>query len=226
MVNVLAFNGSPAMAAGHTAKLLTPFLDGMAAAGAAVEHFYIKQLHIQPCTGELHCWNTAPGHCYIQDDMQRLYPKLHAADLLVLATPVYIPLPTEMQTFLNRLCPLLNPVLTFRDGRTRAQFHDSVYIRHLALVATCGWWELGNFDTVVRIVEELAKDANVNFAGAVLRPHAHQMKANSPQAESIMTALRQAGAAFVKTGQLPQRLLTIIRQPLITEEEYRRGWNE
>jgi len=104
--------------------------------------------------------------------MQMLYPKLRGADILVLVTPVYIPLPGEMQDFINRLCPLIEPVLEWRDGRTRARFHEDVKIRQIVLVSASGWWEKGNFDTVVRIAEELAKDANVEFGGAILRPHA------------------------------------------------------
>jgi multimeric flavodoxin WrbA len=226
VVHAIAINGSPAMAQGNTAKVLTPFLDGMSAAGATVEHFYTHRLDLQPCTGELYCWRTTPGHCYINDDMQTLYPKLHAAHILVLATPVYIPLPSAMQTFLNRLCPLLDPQLEFRNGRTRARLHDTVNIRQFVLVATCGWWELGNFGTVVRIVDELAKDASVEFAGAVLRPHAGYMASKPKQAKQVTDALREAGHALVKTGELPPRLLDVIRQPLISEAEYRNRFNE
>jgi len=90
-----------------TAMLMEPFLEGMKEAGASVELFYVKRLNIRPYVGDFHCWNVKPGECVIFDDMQMLYPKLRSADILVLATPVYIPLPGEMQNFINRLCPLI-----------------------------------------------------------------------------------------------------------------------
>ena len=77
-----------------------------------------------------------------------------------------------MQNIINRLCPLLDPVLEFRKGRTRATIRKDVRIRTIVLVSASGWWEKGNFGTVVRIVKELAEDASVKFGGAVLRPHA------------------------------------------------------
>jgi len=222
---VVVVNGSAKMEQGNTARVLAPFLEGMKEAAASVELFYAKRLNVRPCTGEFYCWNEKPGQCYIEDDMQMLYPKLREADLLVLATPVYIPLPGEMQNLINRLCPLLEPILEFRDGRTRARFHHDVGIRKIVLVSTCGWWEMGNFGTVLRIVEELAKDANVEFAGAVLRPHAYLMIEKTEKTKRVVEALRRAGYELVKEGQMSRSLLEVISQPLISEEEYRRTLN-
>ena len=224
-MRVAVINGSARMTKGNTALVLTPFIEGMREAGASVELFYAKRLHIQPCTGEFHCWYKKPGECYLEDDMQSLYPKLRNADMLVLATPVYIPLPGEMQNLINRLCPLLEPILECKEGRTRARFHSEVKIQKIVLVSTCGWWEMGNFDTLLRVAEELAKDTNVEFAGAVLRPHASLMRENGETVTQITDALKQAGYALVKNGKIPQNLLAVISQPLITEEEYRRRQN-
>jgi hypothetical protein len=96
LINVVAINGSPRMEKGRTAKILTPFLEGMKKAGATVGLFYARRLNVKPCDGEFYCWNKKPGECYIDDGMQSLYPKLREADIIVLATPVYIPLPGEM----------------------------------------------------------------------------------------------------------------------------------
>jgi multimeric flavodoxin WrbA len=89
MSKVVAINGSPRMEKGTTHLVLTPFLQGMKDAGVGVELFYASRLEVEPCTGEFHCWYEKPGECYIQDDMQDLYPKLRAAETVVLATPVY-----------------------------------------------------------------------------------------------------------------------------------------
>jgi multimeric flavodoxin WrbA len=226
LTKVVAINGSARMDKGNTALVLAPFLDGMKQAGASVELFYARRLNVKPCTGEFYCWNKKPGQCYIEDDMQMLYPKLRRADILVLATPVYIPLPGEMQNLINRLCPLVEPILEFRDGRTRAKFHSEVNIRKIVLVSACGWWEMGNFGTVLRIAKELAKDVDTEFAGAVLRPHAYLMREKSEKAKKVAEALRQAGSELVKRERMPKSLLEVIGQPLISEEEYRRSLND
>ena len=144
----------------------------------------------------------------------------------MLATPVYIPLPGEMQNFINRLCPLIEPILSKRNGRTRACFHGNVKIRRIALVSTCGWWEKGNFSTVIRIVRELARDANVNFAGALLRSHANLLAEDEGKKKEILEAAKQAGFQLAREGTIPKYLLKIVAQPLIAEGVFRQRENK
>jgi len=218
------------MEKGNTAMVLTPFIQGMMDVGSDVELLYASRLKVKPCTcGEMYCWNEMPGECCIKDDMQLLYPKLREADILVLATPVYIPLPGDMQNIINRLCPLLDPFLEFREGRTRARFRKDVGIRKIVLVSTGGWWEKANFGTVVRITEELAKDASVEFAGAVLRPHAHLMKEKgelTQDGEAVLNAVRRAGYELVKEGVMTKETLETISRPLISQEDLWRRYNK
>ncbi len=230
MSKAVAINGSPQMGKGYTAMVLTPFIQGMMDAGSDVELFHASRLKVKPCAcGEMYCWHKKPGECCIEDDMQLLYPKLRQADVLILATPVYVPLPGEMQDIINRLCPLIKPFLEIRDGRTRARFHEEVGIRKIVLVATGGWWEKGNFGTVVRIAEELAEAASVEFAGAVLRPHAFLMKEQgrlTEEGEAVLNAVRRAGYQLVNDGVMSEETLEAISRPLISEDELRRIYNQ
>ena len=226
MIKAAAINGSPEMENGLTEKILAPFLEGMREGGAEVETFYVSRLRIKACTGKMWCWYKTPGKCYIRDDMQSLYPRLRESDILVLATPVYVPLPGAMQNFINRLCPFIEPSLTWRDGRTRARFGEGVKVSKIVLVATGGWWEVENLDTVVRIASELAEDASVEFVGALLRPHAFLMEENPDKAQRIEQAAKAAGHELVVEGSISPDLLQRISQPLIAEEDLRRRYNE
>jgi multimeric flavodoxin WrbA len=216
------------MERGNTAMMLNPFVEGMTDAGSHVELFYASRLKVKPCAcGKMYCWTEMPGECCIKDKMQVLYPRLREADTLILATPVYIPLPGDMQNIINRLCPLIDPVLEFRKGRTRAKFHKDVRIRAIVLVSTGGWWEKGNFGTVVRIVRELAEDANVKFAGAVLRPHAHAMRRKgklTQDGRAVLDAVRKAGYQLIKNGLIREETLAAISRPLISRAEFWREW--
>lgn len=163
-----------------------------------------------------------------------LHPGRHAGPLfvstggetLILATLVYIPLLGEMQNLLNLLCPLMEPILETRDGRTRGRMHDDVAISRIALASTSGWWEIGNLDTVVRIACEIAEDASVPCVGSVLRPHASVMWQQEEKAREILDAAGKAGYQLATTGTMLSDTLAVISQPLTSEEEYRRGFNE
>ena len=226
MTKVLAINGSARMEKGFTKKLLNAFLEGMKEADATIDLVYTKRLKIRPCLGEFQCWYEKVGECIQADDMQDLYVKLRGADILILATPVYLPLPGEMQNFLNRLMPIVEPILEFRDGRTRARFHDDVRISKIVLVSVGGWWEKANADTVVRIVEEIAKDVGVEFSGALLRPHAFLMSENEEKTKEVLDAARSAGTQLVREGKMSADSLEIVSQPLISEEDLRERYNK
>ncbi|KPK64460.1 iron-sulfur flavoprotein [candidate division WOR_3 bacterium SM23_42] len=227
-MKAIAINGSPRKDRGNTATILNAFTQGMKDAGAEVEVIYTKNLKPKLCTGELQCWWKTPGECYIKDDMQKVYPKLRKSDILILATPVYIPLPGEMQIFINRLCPLAVPLLETREGRTRARLRDDVKIHKILLVSTGGWWEKENLDTVVRIAKELAEDMSVEFSGAVLRPHAFLMKKKGELTEEgtvIIDEVKKAGYDFARSGELSKSMLESIRRPLIAQEELLQMYN-
>jgi len=77
---------------------------------------------------------------------------------------------------------------------------------------------MDNFGTVLRIVEEFAKDSNIEFGGAVLRPHAYLMAENKEKAEKIFEAARQEDYELVKERKMSKGLLKLIGQPLISEK--------
>ncbi len=214
------------MEKGNTAKILFPFIEGMKDAGAKTEIVYAKQLKINPCIGDFQCWFEKVGECIHKDDMQTIYPKLRAADILVLATPVYIPLPSAMQKFLNRLLPIVEPLLEFTEGRTRARFHQDVKISKIVLVASGGWWEKENLKTVTHIAEEIASNTSAEFAGAIIRPHAGQMRNFPHEAATVFTAARQAGQQLITKGKIAEETLQLISQPLISEPELRNQQNQ
>jgi multimeric flavodoxin WrbA len=222
-VNVFAINGSARLERGHTAVILNAFLEGVKKAGAKTELYYSQKLNIKPCTGCFYCWNKETlGKCVIRnDDMDMLYPKLRKADILVLAAPVYIPLPDYFQSFMNRLLPLMNPVLkTTPNGRTRAITNKDVRIKKIVLVSTCGWWEMGNFNVVLHIAKELAANMSVEFAGAVLRPHADYMVPEDKETKKVLENCELAGFQLIKEGKMHPDILKQISKPLIKRKNY------
>jgi len=83
---VLALNGSPRRQ-GNTATLLAAVRQGIEAADGVVEVVRVCDLVISPCIACGGCDET--GECVLQDDMSLLYPKIMAADRLLLASPIY-----------------------------------------------------------------------------------------------------------------------------------------
>ena len=229
MVKVFVVNGSPDKAKGTTAMVLMPFLAGMEKAGAKIDLVYSRDLDITPCTGEMHCWYRKPGKCIHQDVMQEIYPRVKAADVLIIATPVYIPIPGEMQNFINRLCPLILPRLEMVGPRTRARFHEDVNIKNVLLVSTGGWWEKSNFETVTMIAEELALNGGVEFSGALIRPHAFLLKDENgftKEGQAIIELLEETGFEYAASGKISLERFEAISRPLISHKGMIEMYNE
>ena len=70
------------------------------------ETVFLQSQDIAPCTGCGSCKNGLDT-CIIEDDMQRLYPLIRAADVLVFATPIYWwHMTAQLKTFLDRMYAL------------------------------------------------------------------------------------------------------------------------
>lgn len=74
---------------GNTQALAQACADGARAAGHQVEVISVADYHVHPCTGCEGCSRHPGNQCVQQDDMQKIYPKLLWADVVVAASPVY-----------------------------------------------------------------------------------------------------------------------------------------
>lgn len=87
MKKVLILSGSP-RAGGNSDLLCDELARGARAAGHEVEKVRVAEKKIACCRACYYCRDHA-GQCVISDDMAELLDKMIAADVLVLATPIY-----------------------------------------------------------------------------------------------------------------------------------------
>jgi multimeric flavodoxin WrbA len=100
---LLAIAGSPRRG-GNSDALLDACAEGARAAGAAVDLLVVAAAGIGPCTGCNGC--SAQGECIVRDGMQSVYPRIDAADAVVVATPVYFAtVPAVLKALYDRCQP-------------------------------------------------------------------------------------------------------------------------
>ena len=99
-MNVLVISSSPRKG-GNSDVLCNRFAQGAAEAGHAVEKVNLREKKLSPCRA---CYGCMEHHvCAIQDDMAEIFPKLVAADVIVLASPVYFySLSSQMKMLIDR----------------------------------------------------------------------------------------------------------------------------
>jgi multimeric flavodoxin WrbA len=208
----------------NTSLILKPFLEGLKEVGAIVECLYTKDLEINPCTGEFHCWTKHPGNCYQQDDMQQLYPRLQAVDILVFATPVYVDgVAGPLENLIDRMIPLVEPFFELRQGHCRHPPREAVNKGKLVVVSNCGFWELDNFNPLIVHMKALCKNMSRTFEGALLRPHGPAfayMLRNGLPVNDIVVAAKEAGRQLVRNGQMSKETLQTISRELLPLNMY------
>lgn len=101
--NVLVISSSP-RAKGNSDVLCDEFVKGAISAGHTAEKVFLKGMNIGYCTGCGYCVNRQ-GNCTQVDDMQQLKAKMMAADVIVLATPIYFyTVCAQLKTLIDRNC--------------------------------------------------------------------------------------------------------------------------
>ena len=104
---VLIISSSPRKG-GNTETLAAAFAKGVQAAGNQVETVYLREKQVGFCKGCLACLKL--GHCVIQD----VAAKMHDANVLVFATPVYYYCVSgQLKTMLDRANPLFDTDYAF-----------------------------------------------------------------------------------------------------------------
>ena len=87
---------------GNTAQLVSSFADGALQAGHQVEKISLLQKKVYGCLGCNACRYGKP--CIQKDDFSEMIPAIKAADLLVLASPLYFwTLSSRLKAFIERI---------------------------------------------------------------------------------------------------------------------------
>ena len=108
---VLIISSSPRKG-GNSETLAAAFAKGAQEAGHQVETVFLREKQIGFCKGCLACLKL--GHCVIQDDAVEIAAKMHDADVLVFATPVYYYCVSgQLKTMLDRANPLFGTDYAF-----------------------------------------------------------------------------------------------------------------
>jgi len=100
---ILAIAGSPRRH-GNSDALLAACTEAAEASGARVDLLVASEAGIGACSGCNGC--SVGGECIVRDRMQDVYPRIEAADAIVVATPVYFAtVPSVLKALYDRCQP-------------------------------------------------------------------------------------------------------------------------
>ena len=127
---ILLLSASPRKG-GNSDLLCDQFIRGAGEAGNQVEKIFLRDRKINYCTGCGACRKNG-GKCVQKDDMAEVLDKMIAADVIVMATPVYFyTMNAQMKTLIDRTCARYSEIrnkdfyfiVAAADTRKRAMEH-------------------------------------------------------------------------------------------------------
>lgn len=99
--NVLILSGSPRKG-GNSDLLCDEFMKGALESGNQVEKIFLRSKKVAPCNACYFCKHSG-GQCAIKDDMAEILDKMQAADVIVMASPVYFySIDAQMKAVIDR----------------------------------------------------------------------------------------------------------------------------
>jgi multimeric flavodoxin WrbA len=217
-MKMIVFNASSFGRRGITSMVLHPFLSGAREAGAMVDEVVVNKLSIHFCRGDLSCWFRTRGECIQDDDMKSLLPRIRAADCVVFSMPVFCDgVPGKLKTIMDRFVALGNPLLEIRDNHTCHPLQEGQK-KKFVLIASCGLWEIDNFNPALTHMQAFCRNVGYEFTGALIRPHSFAMR--TCDVNDICAASKKAGTDLVKNGTIPLRQADIVSREILAREDY------
>jgi hypothetical protein len=218
-MNILAFNSSPrGKEESKTELVLQKFLEGARQAGATTDTLYLRNYRIRHCMGCFACWFETPGRCIQEDDMTgELYDRFLAADVAVLASPLYhFNLNARMKAFIERTLPMILPDFVDHGSRTGHPLRVERAPRIVAL-SVCAFPEPENFKALSLNLKMIY---GRGLAGEIYR-HSSEFMAIpqlAPRVAEVLTAVTQAGEDLVRLGQVQPETQAALGRDLAPRE--------
>ena len=207
--NILVIQGSPRKTGVSKTEILTrAFIDGCGQAGAAAETVNLRDKKIKHCQGCFTCWTKTPGTCIFNDDVADIMKRSDAADLVVMASPLYhFGIISLLKKYIERTLPAFMPHLVQReDGQTthpaRSGFKSA---QNLVILGVCGFPEVSHFGAFSANFHYLANaggEHGFNIAAEIYRPLSEVL--NNPfykdETDRVLTAAKKAGYDLITNG--------------------------
>jgi NAD(P)H-dependent FMN reductase len=206
-MKILAINGSHRGEKGFTHRLVQRLLAGAAEAGATTEEVVLARLKIQRCVS---CGKCNSQDHYLRcvyhdrDDVQQVFGKMAAADVVVFATPIYVfNLTGLFKTFLDRLYST-SDVFDMKLTASGLLFHHvdrAICSKPLCVLVCCDSLEPAVWQSAVTYFHTYARFMDAPVVGTLVRTGGRLVGHGAdPDAESKFPRLREVYAAFAAAG--------------------------
>ncbi len=222
-MKVLILNGSPKVGRSNTLNITKAFVSGFPS-DTEVEQIDIYKSDIKPCLGCFSCWSKTPGECVIKDDMQEIYKKIEASDVIIESFPLYFfGMPSGVKAMTDRCLPFMLPYMgNIASGS--ASFHElrneAMHEKRLVVISTCGYVETAPmFPALLKQYDLICGEGGYT---PIICPEGELFIAEKAkrQREGYLSDIKNAGAEFSQNLSLSDETMKKISVPMLSPKGF------
>lgn len=222
-MKVLILNGSPKVGRSNTLNITKAFVSGFPS-DTEVEQVDIYKSDIKPCLGCFSCWSKTPGECVIKDDMQEIYKKIEASDVIIESFPLYFfGMPSGVKAMTDRCLPFMLPYMgNIASGS--ASFHElrneAMHEKRLVVISTCGYVETAPmFPALLKEYDLICGEGGYT---PIICPEGELFIAEKAkrQREGYLSDIKNAGAEFSQNLSLSDETMKKISVPMLSPKGF------
>lgn len=150
---------------GNTDILLQKAMEGAEAGGAETEVIYLRDFRFSPCIACDGCRKA--GECIVSDELQLIYPKLLAADRIILAAPIFsMGINAQAKALIDRAQRFWSTIYVLKQPVIKDKAHRPA--RRGIFLSTAGTDLSGVFSGAQKCVQYYFKMLAVEYTGEYL----------------------------------------------------------
>lgn len=225
-MKLLILNGSPKSGRSNTMNITRAFIDGFPK-GTEVEQIDLYKKEIKPCLGCFSCWSKTPGECIIKDDMQEIYEKIKASDIIIESFPLYFfGMPSVMKCLTDRCLPFMLHYMGNQTG-DGSSFHElrdeNMHNKKLVFISTCGYVETKSMYPA--LLKQYDLICGENCYTSIICPEGELFIAEKAkrQRESYLRDVKEAGKEFSEKNCISEKTMSKISIPILLNKSVKNG---
>lgn len=232
-MKIVAINGSPRGKASNTNVMVSAFLKGAKAGDAETANVFLAEKDIKHCKGCLSCWLNTPGKCVIEDDMTETLSICSGADVLVLATPLYIDnISSMLKVFMERMIVGGNPHMQkAENGESRHVKSGKKAAPKLIMMSNCGFPERSHFQVISHWIQRFALNMKTEVLAEIytsqggLLGYTGDEEGLQPIIFKYLGAMEDAGYQIATTMKIEEETKEVLEQKFLSDQVFLKSTN-
>ncbi len=191
---------------GNTATLVNEALNEAKKEGIDTEIIYLGDYHIKGCLGCEKCKDSYT--CIIEDDMQKIYPKIMEADGIILGSPTYFyNITSDVKAFIERL--YCYEILDESNRAVWMSLNEALGGKYAVTIAICEQQNEKDMGSTSKVMDLSLTSLGYRIVDSVKILNLFDISA-AKHSDDAKKRSRRAGSTLVKTLLLKENILKCI----------------